>query len=89
MDLAVIFSVINAGLLLYFISLYVGIYRDRKAMYTLGLAAFAALMLFQNALTAFSYATMTGYFGEAVLPFLFTMSILQFGALAILLRVSI
>jgi hypothetical protein len=50
---------------------------------------FASLLLVQNLVTAYSYLSMTPFFGEAVVPFLFAISVLEFGGLLALARVTL
>jgi hypothetical protein len=89
MDLAIVFSALNSVLLLVLLSLYLRIFLRRRASYSLGLMIFAAFLLVQNLMTAYSYASMTPHFGEGVLPFLFGMSLFEFGGLIALFRITV
>ncbi len=89
MDLAIVFSAVNSFLLVGLLSLYARIFLKKRALFTLGLMIFAAFLLLQNVLTAYSYTSMGPYFGEAVLPFLFAISLLEFGGLIVLFRITL
>lgn len=89
MDVAILFSIVNSVLLVILFSLYTKIFLKGRALYSLGLMIFAVFLLIQNALTAFSYASMQPYFGEGVLPFLSAISVSEFGGLLVLFRVTI
>jgi hypothetical protein len=53
------------------------------------LTFFALLLLANSGLTAFSYATMAPFFAAEALPFLSTISVLEFIGLAVLLKVTL
>ncbi len=89
MDLAILFSGLNAGLLLLLLYLYARITIRTRASYSVGLLIFAILLLSQNLLVVFSYESMGYLIGEAVLPYLFAISLLQFGGLLALTRITL
>ncbi len=89
MDLAIVFSAVNSALLVTLFIIYARIFLKRRAGYTLGLMIFAVFLLVQNILTAYSYGSMEPYFGEAVLPFLFTISLFEFGGLLALFKITL
>jgi hypothetical protein len=89
MELAVGFSFLNILVLAGLSLLYARIVWKSRAMYPVGLIIFAVLLLAQNLMTVYSYESMTPFFGEAVIPYLFTISILEFGGLLALARVTL
>ena len=89
MDLATIFSSLNAAVLIALAYLYSRIVLRTRAPYPAGLVIFASLLLMQNVLTAYSYLAMTSFFGSTVLPYLATISVLEFGGLLVLTRISL
>lgn len=89
MDLAIVFSAGNSILLIVLMSLYLRIFIKQRATYALGLMIFAVFLLLQNLMTAYSYASMAPYFEEGVLPFLFVMSLFEFGGLIALFRITV
>jgi hypothetical protein len=89
MELAIVFSSLNAIVLIGLLYLYARIAWRSKAVYSLGLLIFASLLLLQNLVTAFSYIEMTPFFGEALLPFLLAISVLEFGGLLALTKVTL
>jgi hypothetical protein len=89
MDFAVVFASLNVAVLVGLLFLYSRIAWKSKAVYTVGLIVFASLLLIQNLVTDYSYVMMTPYFGESVVPFLFAISILEFGGLLALARVTL
>ena len=89
MDLAIVFSSLNVAVLLGLAYLYLRIIRRSRAGYAVGLLIFAGLLLLQNAVTAYSYIDMTPLFGDSVIPYLAAISVLEFGGLVALARVSL
>jgi len=89
MDLAVVFSSLNVVALVGLLYMYARIVLRSRALYPAGMMIFAVLLLLQNLLTAYSYLAMTTLFGDAVLPYLASISILEFGGLVTLTRLSL
>ena len=89
MDAAVIFSVLNAALLVVLLYVFAGIAIRSRASHSIGLTFFALLLLANSILTAYSYATMAPFFGREALPYLSTMSVLEFVGLSVLLKITL
>jgi len=89
MDVAIVFSAVNSLLLLVLLYVFAGIAIRSRASHSIGLTFFALLLLANSALTAFSYATMSPFFGHDALPYLSTMSVLEFVGLAVLLKITL
>lgn len=89
MDVAIVFSVLNAALLVVLLVVFAGIATRSHAAHSVGLMFFAILLLANSVLTAYSYATMAPFFGEAALPYLSMMSVLEFVGLAVLLKITL
>jgi len=89
MDVAIIFSGFNAALLLALLWIYVRIAFRSRAVHSVGLVFFAVLLLANSVLTVYSYVAMAPLFGIDALPYLSTMSVLEFVGLAVLLRITV
>ena len=89
MDVAIVFSALNAALLLVLLYVFVGIAVRSRASHSVGLMFFALLLLANSLLTAYSYATMAPFFGSEALPYLSTISVLEFVGLAVLLKITL
>jgi hypothetical protein len=89
MDVAIVFSILNSALLLVLLYVFAGIAVRSRASHPVGLMFFALLLLANSALTAFSYVTMAPFFGKEALPYLSTMSVLEFVGLAVLARITL
>lgn len=89
MEVAIVFSLLNAALLVVLLAVFIGIAMRSKASHSVGLVFFAFLLLANSILTAYSYATMAPFFGREALPYLSTMSVLEFVGLAVLLKITL
>ena len=89
MQLAVGFSSLNSIVLVGLLAVYVRIAARSRALYPVGLVVFAGLLLAQNLTTVYSYVMMTPYFGESLVPYLLTISLLEFGGLIALAKVTV
>ena len=89
MEVAVAFSCLNVLLLIGLLYIYARIAVRSHASHSLGLLFFALLLLANSVVTVYSYAAMTPFFGNDALPFLSTMSVLEFVGLAILLKITL
>lgn len=89
MDLAILFAGLNTVFLAGMLYFYGRIFRKSRAVYTAGLIIFASALLLQNAMTVFAYFTMTSLFAEGVLPYLFTIAVLEFTSVVAVFRITI
>ena len=89
MEVAILFSGLNAALLLALLYFYARIAIRSRAAHSVGLMFFALLLLANSALTVYSYATMAPFFGSEALPYLSTVSLLEFVGLAVLLKITL
>jgi len=89
MDAAILFSGLNACLLVALLYFYARIAIRSRAAHSFGMMFFALLLLANSALTAYSYAAMSPFFGSEALPYLSVISVLEFFGLAILLKITL
>jgi hypothetical protein len=88
MDLALIFAVLNAIVLIVLLAIYGRIAFKSKAAYSVGLVVFAVFLLGQNLMTVFAYVTMDQFFGSGALPALSGISALEFVGLLVLAKIT-
>jgi hypothetical protein len=89
MEVAVAFSSLNVIVLAGLLYVYARITRRSRALYPAGLLFFASFLLLQNLLTVYSYMAMTPFYGESLLPYLLAISVLEFGGLIALTRITL
>ncbi len=88
MQIAVILSILNSAVLLLLLGLYAKMAVKTRAGYSVGLMIFAFFLLAQNIATVYSYVSMAPFFGSAAMPYLMTISALEFGGLIVLAKIT-
>jgi hypothetical protein len=88
-ETAIIFSFLNAALLLGLLYLYVRILARTHAKYTMGLIIFASLLLIQNLISMASYLIMTEFYSWQLYPVLDLIGVFEFASLIALFRVTL
>ena len=79
MEIAVVLAVLNSVVLIFLLGLYGRIARKTRAGYSIGLMVFALFLLAQNLATVLSYVMMSPFFEPQALPYLSSISGLEFG----------
>jgi hypothetical protein len=87
--IASIFAAFNVALLIGLIYLYSRIFMKTHAGYSAGLLIFAVLLLFHNMVTVFGYVVMGGFFSDQIYPVLVGITVLEFGGLLALIKVTL
>jgi hypothetical protein len=88
MDIAVIFATMNSVILFVLLVIYGRIVTKTRASYSIGLMIFALFLLAQNLATIYSYVDMAPFFEPQALPFLSSISALEFVGLLVLARIT-
>ena len=89
MIVAILFSGLNVVLLVALLYFYARIAVRSRAAHSIGLMFFALLLLANSALTVFAYVTMAPFFGTEALPYLSTISVLEFVGLSVLVKITL
>lgn len=88
-EMAVVFSSLNAALLLGLLYVYVKILLKTRASYTFGLIVFAGLLLVQNVITLSSYLFMIQFYSWQLYPVIDLVAVFEFAALIALFKVTL
>ena len=88
MDLSMYTAAISAVLLLVLTAIYLRVYRDTHAQFSMGLAIFAVILFAQNVVAVYSFLTMASYIADQFLPFLLTINLAEVVGIAVLLRTT-
>jgi len=88
MDLSMYSSAISAVLLLVLIGVYLRVYRDTHAQFSIGLTVFASILFAQNVLAVYSFLTMASLIAGGFLPFLLIINLAEVLGIAVLLRTT-
>ena len=85
---AAIVGLANIILLIILLFTYVSNYRKLKSSFSLGLVLFALLLIMQNGLFIFFLLSRAGFHGPGMGGPVFSLNIVQFGALIVLLKIT-
>jgi hypothetical protein len=88
MDLSMYSAAISAVLLLVLITVYLRVYRDTRAQFSIGLTLFASIFFAQNVLAVYSFLTMASLIAEGFLPFLLAINLAEVLGIGVLLRTT-
>ena len=89
MELSMYTAAISAILLLVLVAVYIRVYRDTHAQFSLGLSIFASILFAQNVLAVYSFVTMASFILDPFLPFLLAINIAQVLGVLVILRTTI
>jgi len=89
MELSMYTAAISAILLLVLVTVYIRVYRDTHAQFSLGLSIFASILFAQNVLAVYSFMAMAPFILDPFLPFLLVINIAQVLGVLVLLRTTI
>jgi hypothetical protein len=89
MTISAIVGLANIGILLALLSIYVKIYKNTKARFTIGLMFFVALLMLQNIIAVYAYIAMSPLYAIGLLPYFVGIHIAELAGLSILLRVTL
>ena len=81
-------AAIDALLLLTLAIVYLRVYRDTHAHFSLDLALFASLLFAQNILAVYSFLTMASFIADQFLPYLFTINLAEVFGILVLFRTT-
>jgi hypothetical protein len=88
MDLSMYTAAISAILLLILVGVYLRVYRDTHAQFSLGLSVFASILFAQNVLAVYSFLTASSYVQDPFLPYLLSINVAEALAVIALLRTT-
>ena len=88
MDLCMYTAAISAVLLLILVVVYLRVYKETHAQFSLGLSVFASILFAQNILAVFSFVTMSSYIQDPFLPYLLGINVAETLAIIALLRTT-
>lgn len=87
MGVNALINVINLGLLCSIVLVFVKIYRNSKANFTLGLIFFSSLLMINSIISVYSYVTMSMLFSDLLTPYLLAISIAEMAGFSIFLKI--
>jgi hypothetical protein len=89
MDISAIISLVNVGMLVALLIMYVKIYRSSKAIFTFGLMFFASMLIVHNLVAVYAYFAMAPLYNESLLPYFVAIHVAELIGIAALLKITI
>jgi hypothetical protein len=84
-----IISIANIVLLAILITIYAKIYKTSKAVYTLGLLFFAAMLTLHNLIAVYAYFAMAPLYSDELFPYFVAIHLAELAGIAALLKVTL
>ena len=82
-------ALVNVVLLVTLLVIYARIYIKTKALFTIGLIFFAAMLILHNALAAYAYFAMESLYSMDLMPFFAVIHLAELAGIAVLLKVTL
>ena len=79
----------NIGILIALIVIFLRVYENSKAMFTLGLIFFVSLLMLHNIIAVYAYFAMEQLYAMALLPYFVGIHIAELAGLSVLLRITL
>ena len=89
MDINTIVSIATIFISSILLSLYIKIYLNTKAIFTIGLMFFASMLVLQNLIVVYAYFTMAPLYAEGLLPYFLLIHIAELAGVASLLKITL
>lgn len=89
MDISTAVSLVNVAVLAVLLMLYGRIYKNSKAVYTLGLMFFAGMLMLHNAIAIYGYFAMAPLYAEPLLPYFIGVHFAELAGISALLKVTL
>ena len=78
----------NTGILTALFVIYARVYRNTKAIFTMGLIVFVVLLLLHNIIAVYAYFAMEQLYAVGLLPYLVGVHIAELAGLLVLFRIT-
>jgi hypothetical protein len=89
MDVSSIVSMANVGILVVLFAVYIKIYTKTKAMFTIGLIVFSAMLMLHNIIAVYGYFAMAPLYSNELLPYFVVIHFAELIGLIALMKVTI
>ena len=89
MDISAIISLANVSILLALLTVYVKIYKNTRAIFTVGLMFFASMLMLHNLIAVYAYFAMALLYAEGLLPYFLGVHIAELAVIGALLKVTL
>ncbi|CAN5213339.1 hypothetical protein BH18THE2_BH18THE2_07530 [soil metagenome] len=84
-----IVALANVGVLISLLIIYARIYKNTKAVFTIGLMLFVGLLMLHNIIAVYAYFMMEPLYAEALVPYFLAIHIAELAGILVLLRITL
>ena len=89
MGVSAIIGLANIGILIALLIIYLRIYKNIKATFTIGLIFFVCLLMLHNIIAVYAYFAMQQLYSVGLLPYFLGIHIAELAGLSVLFRVTL
>ena len=89
MGISAIVGLANIGILIALLIVYLRIYKNTKATFTIGLIFFVCLLMLHNIIAVYAYFAMQQLYSIGLLPYFLGIHIAELAGLSVLFRVTL
>jgi hypothetical protein len=89
MGASAIIGIINIGILTILLFIYTKAYKNTKAIFTIGLIFFVALLALHNIIAVYAYFAMEPLYAAGLLPYFIGIHVAELAGLSVLLRITL
>jgi hypothetical protein len=88
MGISAVIGLANIGILTALLVIYGKVYKNTKAIFTIGLIFFAGLLVLHNIIAVYAYFAMEQLYAIGLLPYFVGVHVAELAGLLVLLRVT-
>jgi hypothetical protein len=89
MGISAVVGLANIGILIALLIVYLRIYKNTKATFTIGLIFFVCLLMLHNIIVVYAYFAMQQLYSVGLLPYFIGIHIAELAGLSVLFRVTL
>jgi len=83
-----IVAIVNIGILIALFITYARVYKNTKAIFTIGMMLFVGLLMLHNIISVYGYFMMEPLYAPTLVPYFLAIHIAELAGLSILLRIT-
>jgi hypothetical protein len=89
MGISAVVGLANIGVLIALLIIYLRIYSNARATFTIGLIFFVCLLMLHNIIAVYAYFVMQQLYSVGLLPYFVGVHIAELAGLSVLLRITL
>ncbi|HYT02336.1 MAG TPA: hypothetical protein VEL70_05455 [Candidatus Acidoferrum sp.] len=82
-------GIVNVVLLIALLTVYAKVYKNTRAVFTIGLMFFAGMLMLHNIISVYAYFAMQPLYALGLLPYFAVIHIAELAGIAALLKVTL